>query len=97
MQCLHTSLIISHFSTIGLGAAGSIATCSTNATCRQVVPESCDVLSYDSPVKVNPSEGSSFHCLHATSHALQPMQSVVSVKKPVSLTASLAGRGGSRR
>ncbi len=34
------------------------------------------------PVKRNPSSGSWFHCLHATSQALQPMQSVVSVKNP---------------
>ena len=30
-----------------------------------------------------PSAGRSFHCLQATSHALQPMQTVVSVKKPI--------------
>ena len=29
------------------------------------------------------SAGRSFHCLHATSHALQPMHVVVSVKKPI--------------
>ena len=32
---------------------------------------------------VPPSEGRSFHCLQATSHALQPMHTVVSVKKPI--------------
>src|SRR5919197_2896320 len=34
------------------------------------------------PVKNIPSSGSWFHSLHATSHALQPMQTVVSVKNP---------------
>ena len=34
-----------------------------------------------------PSAGRSFHCLHATSHALQPMHTVVSVKKPIALGA----------
>ena len=53
-----------------------------NATCRHVEAPSATVLSYDMPVKIRPSSGNWFHCLHATSHALQPMQSVVSVKKP---------------
>src|SRR3954453_2970297 len=30
-----------------------------------------------------PSAGSPFHCLHATSHALQPMHRDASVKKPI--------------
>jgi hypothetical protein len=34
------------------------------------------------PVRPMSSAGSAFHSLHATSQALQPMQSVVSVKKP---------------
>src|SRR6266849_1763740 len=38
--------------------------------------------------------GSSFHCLQATSQALQPMQRLVSVKKP---SAGCAGGGGSLR
>ena len=37
-----------------------------------------------------PSAGSAFHCLQATSQALQPMQSVASVKKPI---GSCAGGG----
>src|SRR5690606_18763546 len=56
--------------------------CSTKSTCRHVVAERSRVLSYEMPVKWKPSAGRLFHCLHATSHALQPMQSVVSVKKP---------------
>src|SRR5690349_18224699 len=35
-----------------------------------------------------PSAGKPFHCLQATSHALQPIQRVESVKKPI------ASRGG---
>src|SRR6185436_9519035 len=34
-------------------------------------------------VNCEPSAGRSFHCLQATSHALQPMHTVVSVKKPI--------------
>ena len=30
----------------------------------------------------SPSSGTWFHSLHATSHALQPMQTLVSVKNP---------------
>src|SRR5690242_3067969 len=82
VQCLHTSLIIDQRS---LTPCGSICTFSTNATCRHVVPERWTVLSYDMPVNAKPSDGNSFHCLHATSHALQPMHSVVSVKKPVDM------------
>ena len=36
-----------------------------------------------SPVQREPSSGTPFHSLHATSHALQPMQSVESVRKAV--------------
>ena len=56
---------------------------SMKATCRHVDAPKWTVLSYDIPVKRKPSSGNWFHCLHATSHALQPMQSVVSVKKPL--------------
>ena len=57
-------------------------TCSMNCTCRQFCASSCPVLSNESAVNVGGSPGSSFHSLHATSHALQPMQIDVSVKKP---------------
>ena len=40
------------------------------------------MLSIDIPVKVSPSSGIAFHSLHATSQALQPMQTEVSVKNP---------------
>src|SRR3954470_13494120 len=82
-QCLHTSEWKIHEN------APSAVVCdssglprSTNDTCRHVDEPRCAVLSYDSPVNTSPSSGSWFHCLHATSHALQPMQTVVSVKKP---------------
>src|SRR5699024_3125146 len=55
--------------------------CSTNATCRQVLAPRPPVLSYDDPsISRSPSMGTSFHSLHATSQALQPMQIEVSVK-----------------
>src|ERR671936_676616 len=56
--------------------------CWTKATWRQEFAPSVEVLSYDSPVQTSPSSGTRFHSLHATSHALQPMQIDVSVKKP---------------
>src|SRR5439155_12100692 len=58
--------------------------CSRNKTCRHVDAPSLPVLSYEFPVHVNPSSGTSFHSLHATSHALQPMHTVGSVKNPTS-------------
>ena len=54
-----------------------------NLTCRHVECPSLAVLSYDIPVNVKPSAGTPFHSLHATSQALQPMQTVESVRKAV--------------
>ena len=54
-----------------------------NATCRQVSAPSPTVLSYDIPVSARPSSGTRFHSLHATSQALQPMHTDVSVKNPI--------------
>src|ERR1700756_3683989 len=74
-QCLHTSLIMLQ-ATEPVGVVRS-----RNWTWRQFWSSSRPVLS-------NPSRnlgawpGSSFHSLQATSQALQPMQRVVSVKKP---------------
>ena len=49
-------------------------------TWRHVFAPSSPVWSYEPPLRNSlPSAGRSFHCLHATSHALQPMQTVVSV------------------
>ena len=56
-----------------------------NATCRQLFAPSSAVLSYDMPVSDStPGSvlGRPFHSLHATSHALQPMHTLVSVKNP---------------
>ncbi len=41
------------------------------------------MLSYDMPVRLRPSSGTAFHSLHATSQALHPMHTDVSVKKPI--------------
>src|SRR4051812_42424777 len=97
VQCLQTSELISQRSAppsapsplstpmstpISPSPSSSGLRCSTNATCRHVSESSCDVLSYDSPVQSSPSSGITFHSLHATSQALQPMQTDVSVKKP---------------
>ena len=53
-----------------------------NATCRHVLAPSSPVLSNDIPSRLNPSSGTPFHSLQATSHALHPMHTEVSVKKP---------------
>ena len=52
-------------------------------TWRHVECPRLAVLSYENPVNANPSSGTPFHSLHATSQALQPMHSVVSVRKAV--------------
>src|ERR1700735_3985868 len=65
------------------GGGGPGAICSIKATWRQVVPLRPTVLSNDMPDRFSPSSGTSFHSLHATSQALQPMQIEVSVKKPI--------------
>ena len=57
--------------------------CSTNATWRQVFAPNPPVLSYESPDSEYSSTGLRFHSLHATSHALQPMHTDVSVKKAI--------------
>src|SRR5215510_5925922 len=74
-QCLQTSLIMLQ-ATAPLGVVRS-----WNWTWRQFCSSSWPVLSYPSPNRAA-CPGSWFHSLHATSQALQPMQSVVSVKKP---------------
>src|SRR3712207_5518943 len=73
---------------VGMGRS-TARLCSMNATCRQVLAPSWPVLSYDMPdrprASFTPCEssiGSVFHSLQATSHALQPMHTEVSVKKP---------------
>ena len=65
-----------------VGATASGRACSMNATCRHVEALRPPVLSYDMPVRRSPSSGTAFHSLQATSQALQPMHTEVSVKKP---------------
>src|SRR2546430_1114860 len=93
VQCLHTSEDISQRVP---SFAGRV--CSMNATCRQVLALNEPVLSKDMPSRLNPSSGMPFHSLQATSQALQPMQTLVSVKNPMrgggsAYPASAAGFG----
>src|SRR3954451_16311930 len=97
-QCLQTSDAISQRSespscSVARPPAPSTPTCSAldcsmNATWRHVSAPRSIVLSYDIPVKPCSDSGMSFHSLHATSHALQPMHSDVSVKNPMRGLAS---------
>src|SRR5947199_5528757 len=89
VQCLHTSDSISQRKPVLPSPfLNSGFCCSTNATCRHEFASSCEVWSYDSPVHARPSSGIRFHSLHATSHALHPMQTEVSVKKPTRSSCS---------
>src|ERR1043165_6341322 len=72
VQCLQTSEDISQ-------RTPSWTSGSTNATWRQVSATRSTVLSYDIPVNPCNDCGIWFHSLHATSHALQPMHTEVSV------------------
>src|ERR1043166_1228042 len=83
-QCLQTSDAKAHEICDGsLPPAPTHGCRSTNFTCRQDEWPSACVLSYDSPLHTKPSSGTWFHSLHATSHALHPMQSVASVRNAV--------------
>src|SRR3989440_8315457 len=42
------------------------------------------------PSRLNPSSGTPFHSLQATSHALHPMQTLVSVKNPIRSAMTVA-------
>src|SRR5215203_4922929 len=89
-QCLQTSDISSQEkspSPVSWPVSGTGR--SMNETCRQVEAPRAAVLSYDMPVKSRPSSGSWFHSLQATSQALQPMQIVLSVKKPTAISGLL--------
>jgi hypothetical protein len=79
VQCLQTFDIISQRGSPSSGEAGG---CSMNATCRHEFASNRPVLSYDIPSRLNPSAGTAFHSLQATSHALHPMHTLVSVKNP---------------
>src|SRR5688572_28278232 len=88
-QCLQTSEENAHDIKLGAFPPEPISVSpSTNFTWRHVECPSAPVLSYELPVHSKPSLGTSFHSLHPTSHALQPMQSVASVKKPVTVKSS---------
>src|SRR5437868_9508965 len=81
LQCLQTSDIISQAAPLPVVADWS-GTCSMNLTCRQFSASRVPVLSKLSARKLGLSPPSWFHSLHATSQALQPMHTLVSVKKP---------------
>src|SRR3954451_1405262 len=73
---------------VGIGRS-TLRDCSMKETCRQVLAPRCPVLSLDLPdspiASRRPCEssiGSVFHSLQATSQALQPMHTEVSVKNP---------------
>src|ERR1700749_3457170 len=76
VQCLQTSELINQRKPAGC------LVCSMNATWRHVSAPNIPLLSYEWARKASPSSGTSFHSLQATSHALHPMQMLVSVKKP---------------
>src|SRR4051795_8329506 len=83
VQCLQTSEDMSQRSSPSSPSPmRSGVSCSTKATWRQVSAPSPRELSMDQPVWTSPSSGTWFHSLQATSQALQPMQMLVSVKKP---------------
>src|SRR5919198_3682310 len=81
VQCLQTS-DMSRNALPSPTPSFSSGTLSMNFTCRQFWPSSVPVLSRLSPRNPPGLLGSWFHSLHATSHALHPMQTLVSVKNP---------------
>src|SRR5215472_1165815 len=81
-QCLQTSDIMSQAWPLPTVVAAVSRSLSMNFTCRQFSPSSLPVLSKLSARKAGGSPLSWFHSLQATSQALQPMQTLVSVKKP---------------
>ena len=80
LQCLQTSDIRSQALPWPATSVWS-GTLSISCTCRQFWASRLPVLSKPSP-KAGSFPGSSFHCLQATSQALQPMHTLVSVKNP---------------
>jgi hypothetical protein len=80
-QCLQTSDISRKALPLPVPIVSS-GTLSMIFTWRQVLPSRFPVLSRLSPRNPWSVAGSWFHCLHATSQALQPMQTLVSVKNP---------------
>src|SRR4051794_18071346 len=100
VQCLQTLDIISQ--RMSSRPSARPTGCSMKATCRQELAVSPPVLSNDMPSRLNPLSGTPFHSLQATSHAMQPIQTLVSVKKPIrggasGYPASGAGSSGPYR
>src|SRR5262249_29040766 len=91
LQCLQTSDIISQATPLPCVATGWSVTCSTKSTWRQFWASRLPVLSKLSARKAGALPWSWFHSLHATSHALQPMQTLVSVKNPYAWPAWILG------
>src|SRR2546430_4359276 len=89
LQCLQTSDIISPAAPLPV-VADSSGTSSMNFTWRQFWASSEPVLSKLSARKLGLSPWSWFRSLHATSQALHPMHTLVSVKKPYSWPAWMA-------
>src|SRR5215469_8087333 len=81
-QCLQTSerKTQRNGSVVSASCGPAAIGCSRNITCRQVEAPRLWVLSYERPIHVIPSAGTSFHSLQATSQALQPMHKVASVR-----------------
>src|SRR5256885_1623564 len=89
-QCLQTSDIISQAWPLPtVVEAVRCASFSRNLTCRQFSASSWPVLSKLSARNTGGSPESSFHSLQATSQALQPMQTLVSVKNPFACAIGL--------
>src|SRR5919197_1796882 len=88
-QCLQTS-DMSRNALPSPTPSVSSGTLSMNFTWRQVWPSRLPVLSRLSPRNPFGSLGSWFHSLHATSQALQPMQTLVSVKNPYDLPGTIS-------
>ena len=91
VQCLQTSLDISQrmLSAAAAGVTAGICTvaggtgCSMNATCRQVEAPRADGVVVRHPGQLEAVLGHLVPVLQATSQALQPMHTEVSVKKPI--------------
>ena len=86
VQCLQTSLIISQRLN---GAARSAAALLDEGDVPPGGRAEGGGVVVAHPGELVVVAGSWFHCLQATSHALQPMQSVVSVKKPLVIAGRL--------
>src|SRR5438105_7645777 len=81
LQCLQTSDIMSQAVPLP-GVEDWSGTCSMNWTWRQFCASRVPVLSKLSARNAGLSPCSWFHSLHATSQALHPMHTLVSVKNP---------------